>query len=76
MARPKFAELGQALAQTVKKHEPSLEDVVRETLRPLLKSCSIPLRQRSPGKRQGYKAGSTNRVRVRLTHINGVCLFP
>ena len=26
------------LAQTVKKHEPSLEDVVRETLRPLLKS--------------------------------------
>jgi Protein of unknown function (DUF2497) len=24
------------LAQTVKKHEPSLEDVVRETLRPLL----------------------------------------
>ena len=27
-----------ALAHTVKKHEPPLEDVVRETLRPLLKS--------------------------------------
>jgi cell pole-organizing protein PopZ len=26
------------LAQTVKKHEPTLEDVVRETLRPMLKS--------------------------------------
>ena len=25
------------LAQTVKKHEPTLEDVVRETLRPMLK---------------------------------------
>ena len=27
-----------SLAQTVKKHEPTLEDVVRETLRPMLKS--------------------------------------
>jgi cell pole-organizing protein PopZ len=26
------------LTETVKKHEPSLEDVVRETLRPMLKS--------------------------------------
>jgi cell pole-organizing protein PopZ len=26
------------LAQTVKKHEPTLEDLVRETLRPMLKS--------------------------------------
>jgi uncharacterized protein len=26
------------LAQTVKKHEPTLDDVVRETLRPMLKS--------------------------------------
>jgi cell pole-organizing protein PopZ len=27
-----------ALTETVKKHEPTLEDVVRETLRPMLKS--------------------------------------
>ena len=27
-----------ALTETVKKHEPSLEDVVRETLRPMLKA--------------------------------------
>ena len=35
---PQSIQRSTTLAQTVKKHEPSLEDVFRETLRPLLKS--------------------------------------
>ena len=41
LSREATAAIGSALntlTETVKKHEPSLEDVVRETLRPMLKS--------------------------------------
>ena len=41
LSRDATAAIGSAfntLTETVKKHEPSLEDVVRETLRPMLKS--------------------------------------
>ena len=41
LSREATAAVGSAfntLTETVKKHEPSLEDVVRETLRPMLKS--------------------------------------
>src|ERR1700751_1986004 len=41
LSREATAAVGAAfntLTETVKKHEPSLEDVVRETLRPMLKS--------------------------------------
>ena len=41
LSREATAAIGLAfntLTETVKKHEPSLEDVVRETLRPMLKS--------------------------------------
>jgi uncharacterized protein len=41
LSRQATAAVGSAfntLTETVKKHEPSLEDVVRETLRPMLKS--------------------------------------
>jgi cell pole-organizing protein PopZ len=41
LSREATAVIGSAfntLTETVKKHEPSLEDVVRETLRPMLKS--------------------------------------
>ena len=40
LSREATAAVGSAfntLTETVKKHEPSLEDVVRETLRPMLK---------------------------------------
>ena len=41
LSRKATAAIGSAfntLTETVRKHEPSLEDVVRETLRPMLKS--------------------------------------
>jgi cell pole-organizing protein PopZ len=41
LSRETSAAIGSAfntLTETVKKHEPTLEDVVRETLRPMLKS--------------------------------------
>ena len=41
LSRQATAAIGSAfntLTETVKKHEPTLEDVVRETLRPMLKS--------------------------------------
>ena len=41
LSREATAAVGSAfntLTETVKKHEPTLEDVVRETLRPMLKS--------------------------------------
>jgi uncharacterized protein len=41
LSREATAAIGSAfntLTETVKKHEPTLEDVVRETLRPMLKS--------------------------------------
>ena len=41
LSREATAAVGSAfntLTETVKKHEPSLEDVVRDTLRPMLKS--------------------------------------
>ena len=41
LSRETTAAVGSALntlAQTVRKHEPTLEEVVRETLRPMLKS--------------------------------------
>jgi cell pole-organizing protein PopZ len=41
LSRETSAAVGSAFntfTETVKKHEPSLEDVVRETLRPILKS--------------------------------------
>ena len=41
LSRETSAAVGSAfntLTETVKKHEPTLEDVVRETLRPMLKS--------------------------------------
>ena len=41
LSRETYAAIGSAfntLTETVKKHEPTLEDVVRETLRPMLKS--------------------------------------
>ena len=41
LSREATAAVGSAfntLSETVKKHEPSLEDVVRDTLRPMLKS--------------------------------------
>jgi uncharacterized protein len=41
LSREATAAVGSAfntLTETVKRHEPSLEDVVRETLRPILKS--------------------------------------
>jgi uncharacterized protein len=41
LSREATAAIGSAfntLTETVKKHEPSLEDVVRETLRPMLKT--------------------------------------
>ena len=41
LSREASATIGSAintLTETVKKHEPSLEDVVRDTLRPMLKS--------------------------------------
>jgi cell pole-organizing protein PopZ len=41
LSREATAAVGSAfntLTETVKRHEPSLEDVVRETLRPMLKS--------------------------------------
>ncbi len=41
MSREATAAVGSAfntLTETVKKHEPTLEDVVRDTLRPMLKS--------------------------------------
>ena len=41
LSRKATAAVGSAfntLTETVKKHEPTLEDVVRETLRPMLKS--------------------------------------
>jgi uncharacterized protein len=41
LSRKATASVGSAfntLTETVKKHEPTLEDVVRETLRPMLKS--------------------------------------
>jgi cell pole-organizing protein PopZ len=41
LSREATAAIGSAfntLAETVRKHEPTLEDVVRETLRPMLKS--------------------------------------
>jgi cell pole-organizing protein PopZ len=41
LSREATASVGTAfktLTETVKKHEPTLEDVVRETLRPMLKS--------------------------------------
>jgi uncharacterized protein len=41
LSREATAAIGSAfntLTETVKKHEPTLEDVIRETLRPILKS--------------------------------------
>ena len=44
LSREATAAVGSAfntLTETVKKHEPTLEDVVRETLRPMLKSWLV-----------------------------------
>ena len=58
LSREATAAVGSAfntLTETVKKHEPTLEDVVRETLRPTLKSWldeNLPQRGRADGSRR------------------------
>src|SRR6516164_7371253 len=74
LSREATAAVGSAfntLSETVKKHEPSLEDVVRDTLRPMLKSWLDENLGRVADGRDGNRTGHSRTLTTRCR--NGPC---